>query len=472
MRIIPLYKWNKGLHTMKLSQTQFMNQPWAGGVTLLACVIVAMLLANLPLTSHFYHEFLETSLSMTISNETFTISFPEEMTVEKFINDILMVVFFFTVGLEIKREVVCGELSSVKKALLPVIAAAGGMAIPALFYTLFNIGTTTAGGWGIPTATDIAFAVGIMSILGNKVPVSLKVFLTALAIADDLGAILVVAFFYGGDINLPLLFISLLLLGGVFIMNKLGEKRMAFYLVPAIVIWFLFYYSGIHSTMSGVVMAFMIPMDARFSRSYLNRSNRKYLTRLSRYDDDEFEQGVPFPNGPQRHCLRRMSYINNNSIGMSYRLEHALNPWVNFLIMPIFALANAGVVIPDVSFFNIFQALPLEGVGFVGMGIFFGLLLGKPIGITLASFIAIKSKIGAMPEGASWKMLFAVACLGGIGFTMAIFVDTLSFGELDPDATEMLRSSGKIAVLLGSLCAGILGSVLISLFYRMENSKK
>ncbi len=472
MRIIPLYKWNKGLHTMKLSQTQFMNQPWAGGVTLLACVIVAMLLANLPLTSHFYHEFLETSLSMTISNETFTISFPEEMTVEKFINDILMVVFFFTVGLEIKREVVCGELSSVKKALLPVIAAAGGMAIPALFYTLFNIGTTTAGGWGIPTATDIAFAVGIMSILGNKVPVSLKVFLTALAIADDLGAILVVAFFYGGDINLPLLFISLLLLGGVFIMNKLGEKRMAFYLVPAIVIWFLFYYSGIHSTMSGVVMAFMIPMDARFSRSYLNRSNRKYLTRLSRYDDDEFEQGVPFPNGPQRHCLRRMSYINNNSIGMSYRLEHALNPWVNFLIMPIFALANAGVVIPDVSFFNIFQALPLEGVGFVGMGIFFGLLLGKPIGITLASFIAIKSKIGAMPEGASWKMLFAVACLGGIGFTMAIFVDTLSFGELDPDTTEMLRSSGKIAVLLGSLCAGILGSVLISLFYRMENSKK
>ncbi len=472
MRIIPLYKWNKGLHTMKLSQTQFMNQPWAGGVTLLACVIVAMLLANLPLTSHFYHEFLETSLSMTISNETFTISFPEEMTVEKFINDILMVVFFFTVGLEIKREVVCGELSSVKKALLPVIAAAGGMAIPALFYTLFNIGTTTAGGWGIPTATDIAFAVGIMSILGNKVPVSLKVFLTALAIADDLGAILVVAFFYGGDINLPLLFISLLLLGGVFIMNKLGEKRMAFYLVPAIVIWFLFYYSGIHSTMSGVVMAFMIPMDARFSRSYLNRSNRKYLTRLSRYDDDEFEQGVPFPNGPQRHCLRRMSYINNNSIGMSYRLEHALNPWVNFLIMPIFALANAGVVIPDVSFFNIFQALPLEGVGFVGMGIFFGLLLGKPIGITLASFIAIKSKIGAMPEGASWKMLFAVACLGGIGFTMAIFVDTLSFGELDPDATEMLRSSGKIAVLLGSLCAGILGSVLILLFYRMENSKK
>ena len=437
MRLIPLYTWNKGLHSMKLSQTHFMNQPWASGVTLLVCVIVAMLLANLPTTSQLYHEILETSLTMTISNDTFTVSFPQDMTVEKFINDILMVVFFFTVGLEIKREVVCGELSSVKKALLPVIAAAGGMAVPALFYTFFNAGTSTVGGWGIPTATDIAFAVGIMSILGNKVPVSLKIFLTALAIADDLGAILVVAFFYGGDINLPLLFIAIVLIGAILLMNKLGEKRMMYYLVPAIAVWFLFYYSGIHSTMSGVVMAFMIPMDARFSRSYLNRSNKKYLMRIARYDYDKFEQGIPFPNGPQRHCLRRMSYINNNSIGMSYRLEHALNPWVNFLIMPIFALANAGVVIPD----------------------------------TLASFIAIKCKVGVMPEGASWKMLFAVACLGGIGFTMAIFVDTLSFGELDVAATDMLRSSGKIAVLLGSLCAGILGSLLISIFHKLESTK-
>lgn len=471
MRLIPLYTWNKGLHSMSLSGRSFMKQPWASGVTLLACVIVAMLLANLPSTAHYYHEILETSLSMSISNESFSISFPQDMTVEKFINDILMVVFFFTVGLEIKREVMCGELSSVKKALLPVIAAAGGMLAPALIYTLFNIGTSTAGGWGIPTATDIAFAVGIMSILGNRVPISLKIFLTALAIADDLGAILVVAFFYGGNIDVPLLLVALVILGGIYLMNKLGEKRMMYYLIPAIVVWFLFYYSGIHSTMSGVVMAFMIPMDARFNRSYLNRSNHKYLTRIARYDDDEFEKGIPFPNGPQRHCLRRMSYINNNSIGMSYRLEHALNPWVNFLIMPIFALANAGVVIPDISFFNIFQSLPLENVGFVGMGIFFGLLIGKPIGIAIASFIAIKCKVGAMPEGASWKMLFAVSCLGGIGFTMAIFVDTLSFGELDPATTDMLRSSGKIAVLLGSLCAGILGSLLISLFAKMEASK-
>lgn len=476
MRLIPIYRWNKGLHTMKLSGKNFMDQPWSGGVTLLLCVIIAMLLANLPATSHLYHEFLETELSMHIKSTNGAIDwvFPQEMTVEKFINDILMVIFFFTVGLEIKREVVCGELSSPKKALLPVIAAAGGMAAPALIYILFNQGTLTAGGWGIPTATDIAFAVGIMSILGNKVPVSLKIFLTALAIADDLGAILVVALFYGGDINFGLLGVAVILLILIFIMNKLGEKRMMHYLIPAVVVWFLFYYSGIHSTMSGVVMAFMIPMDARFSRAYLNRSNKKYLARLSRYDNIEFEEGVSFPNGPQRHCLRRMSYITNNSIGMSYRLEHALNPWVNFLIMPIFALANAGVVIPDISFFNIFQALDIpsvDNIGFVGMGIFFGLVLGKPIGITLASFIAIKCKIGAMPANASWKMLFAVACLGGIGFTMSIFVDTLSFGELAPQVTDTLRSSGKIAVLMGSLSAGILGSVLISVFSKFESKK-
>ncbi len=464
-----MYTWNKRLHGMGLSWKTFMNQPWAGGVTLLLCVIVAMLLANLPATAHIYHQFLETHLTAQIKSPDGSINwiFPKDMTVEKFINDILMVVFFFTVGLEIKREVVCGELSNVKKALLPVIAAAGGMAMPALIYTLFNHGTITAGGWGIPTATDIAFAVGIMSILGNRVPVSLKIFLTALAIADDLGAILVVAIFYGGSIDLPLLCLALVIVAAVLIMNILGEKRLFLYLLPAIVVWFLFYYSGIHSTMSGVVMAFLIPMDARYKRSYFNRSLVKYKNKLAAPMSVSDEED--FPNAYERHCLRRLSHISNNSIGMSYRLEYKLNPWVNFCIMPIFALANAGVVIPDVSFFNIFQSLPgIVGAGHVGMGIFFGLLLGKPIGITLASLIAIKLKVGEMPDKATWKMMFAVACLGGIGFTMSIFVDTLSFSGLG-EATETLRSSGKIAVLLGSLCSGIMGSILIMFFHKMEN---
>jgi NhaA family Na+:H+ antiporter len=456
-----------------------MKQPWAGGVTLLACVIIAMLLANLPATRELYRAILETDMTISIKSPIDPLtglraiewSFPKDMNLEKFINDILMVIFFFTVGLEIKREVVCGELSSVQKAMLPVIAAAGGMAMPALIYTLFNHGTITAGGWGIPTATDIAFAIGIMSILGKRVPISLKIFLTALAIADDLGAILVVALFYGGAINLTLLLIAFIFIAIVLMMNTMKEKRMTYYLVPAICIWFLFYYSGIHATMSGVVMAFLVPMDARFSKAYFIRSLKKYQRRLKESEDEEFEEAEPFPNGTQRHCLRRLGYISDNAIGMSYRLEHALNPWVNFLIMPIFALANAGVVIPDISFFNIFQDLPsISGEGFVGMGIFFGLLLGKPIGITLASWIAIKMKVGAMPERATWSMLFAVACLGGIGFTMSIFVDTLSFDGLG-EATATLRSSGKIAVLLGSLSSGILGSLLIMLVNKVEQHK-
>ena len=215
MALIPIYWWNKEVHNFRISQDKFSKQPWAQGVVLLACVVVAMLLANLPFTKHIYHAVLETRLFAGIQSPDGTIdwNFPRGMTVEKFINDILMVIFFFTVGLEIKREVVCGELSSFKKAILPVIAAFGGVAVPAIIYTVVNHGTIAASGWGIPTATDIAFAVGILSILGDRVPVSLKVFLTALAIADDLIAILVVAFFYGGAINLPLLGISLLVIG-------------------------------------------------------------------------------------------------------------------------------------------------------------------------------------------------------------------------------------------------------------------
>ena len=473
MKLIPSFAWHKGLHKMHKDSKAFMEQPWASGGILIVCVIIAMLLANLPWTRELYQKILETSLSMSIQSPTDPVTgmraidwvFPHEMTVERFINDILMVVFFFTVGLEIKREVVCGELSSMKKAMMPVIAAAGGMAVPAIIFTVFNHGTHGASGWGIPTATDIAFAVGIMSILGNRVPVSLKVFLTALAIADDLGAILVVAIFYGGHVNLGLLCIALVLVAGVLIMNKMGEKRMAYYLVPAIAIWFLFYYSGVHSTMSGVVMAFLIPMEARYTHAYLKRRTRQYHERMVEYEEkgDEVE-GLPFPNAIQRHCLRRISHISLGSMGMSYRLEHALAPWVNFVIMPIFALANAGVEIPDLSYFNIFQYSP--DYGSVGMGVFFGLLLGKPIGITLASYLAIKGKFGEMPSNATWKMLFAVACLGGIGFTMSIFVDTLSFGDVPHEVTEHLRATGKIAVLLGSLSAGILGSILITTFHK------
>ena len=428
-----------------------------------------MLLANLPFTKVLYHEILETRIQLHLmsSDGALDVLFPRDLTVEKLINDVLMVIFFFTVGLEIKREVAHGELSSMKKALLPVIAAFGGVIAPALIFTIVNHGTAAASGWGIPTATDIAFAVCILSVLSDKVPVSLKVFLTALAIADDLIAILVVALFYGGNINLPLLGLAVLIILFTMLLRSLGEKHMFPYILCAVIVWALFYYSGIHATMSGVVMAFLIPAKSRYNKALYLHNRNKYIARLDEYDGIDNE---PFPNGPQKHCLRRLESIAHGTMDMSYRVEHVLSPWVNYLIMPIFALANAGVEISDPSYFNVFAYD--AALGSASMGIFLGLVLGKPLGITLFSWLAIKLKIGAMPEHAGWPMFFAVACLGGIGFTMSIFVDTLSFGNLLPNVTEHLRNAGKIAVLMGSLCAGLLGSMLIILVNKVHVAQK
>ena len=469
MRLIPIYTWNKGVHYVGEHGNKFRKQPWAQGVLLLGCVVVAMLLANLPFTKHFYHSFLETTFTLHIANPDGSINWfiPRDMTVEKFINDVLMMVFFFTVGLEIRREIAYGELSSPKKAMMPVIAAFGGVIMPALIYTLINHGTPASSGWGIPTATDIAFAVCILSVLGDKVPVSLKVFLTALAIADDLIAILVVAIFYGGSINFGLLGIALAVILLTIGLRRLGEKKLFPYLLLAFVVWVLFYYSGIHATMSGVVMAFLIPSSPRYNKSQFLHKWTKYYNEFHEVAD------IPsnaFPNGPQRHCIKQMNNIGRGSMDMTYRLEDTLSPWVNFIIMPVFALANAGVEIADVSYFNVFQYNP--AFGSVSMGIFLGLLLGKPVGITLFSWAAIKARVGEMPSKASWPMFFAVACLGGIGFTMSIFVDTLSFGDQSPELMSHMRDAGKIAVLLGSICAGVLGTVLVNMVHKMQNRKK
>lgn len=461
MRLFSLFSWVRKYHLMGIRRRSFMEAPWAGGVVLLVCVALAMLLANLPFTKDYYHELLETDLSLVVKSPSGLIDwvFPEGMTVEKFVNDILMVVFFFAVGLEIKREIVCGQLSSVKKAVLPVLAALGGMIAPAVIFTIFNHGTLAANGWGIPTATDIAFAVGILSMLGDRVPVSLKIFLTALAIADDLGAIVVIALFYGGEMHLLCLFIALLIMAGVYMMNRMGEKRMFFYMVPAVVVWSLFYYSGVHSTLAGVAMAMLIPMQPRYTKEYfahkMNSLKNAFL-KVEHFDEE-------FPNELHRYYLRQVTALSTESVGMSYRLEHALTPYVTFLIMPIFALANAGVEISSVEYFNIFKYS--QDLGSVGMGVFFGLLLGKPIGIFAASWLSVKLHIAEMPEKSTWKMLFAVACLGGIGFTMSIFVDSLAYNHAE------IIDRGKIAILMGSMAASILGSVLILLFSKKTENK-
>mgnify|MGYP003292732824 CR=1 FL=1 len=328
MKLIPIYSWNKTVIKFNSRTNRISKQPWFQGVLLLICVIAAMLLANLPATQHLYHDILNTNLQLHVFNESGDIAFPREMTVEKFINDILMVIFFFTVGLEIKREIADGELSTPRKALMPVIAAFGGVIAPALIFAIINGGTQAFGGWGIPTATDIAFAVCILSVLGDKVPVSLKVFLTALAIADDLIAILVVALFYGGAINFTLLGISFFIIFLTIIMRRMGEKRMFPYLLMAILVWGLFYYSGIHATMSGVVMAFLIPSAPRFSKIQYYHKRELYNSKIDALDSIDNEN---FPNGPQKHYLRAMADTEKGVMDLSYRAEHTLSSWVNFI---------------------------------------------------------------------------------------------------------------------------------------------
>ena len=433
-----------------------MQAPWAGGIVLIVCVVVAMLLANLPATSHLYHRLLHMELGLWIDGNLF----PENMNLEKFVNDGLMVVFFFTVGLEIRREISHGELSTPKKAILPVVAALGGMLVPASIYALFNAGTAVANGWGIPTATDIAFAIGIMSLLGDRVPISLKVFLTALAVADDLGAIFVIAIFYGETPNMVLLGIALVIMVGIYVMRRMGEFRMLAYLIPACIVWILFYYSGVHATISGVAMAMLIPTQPRYSHSY-------FLHKA-----DIIERGIKSLEGAENqneaeeqrlYYLRRMTQISNGSQGMSHRMEQLLMPYVNFIIMPIFALVNAGVHIPSAEYFNIFEYSP--ELGSIGMGIFFGLVVGKPLGISLFSFLAVKLGVADKPAGSTWSMLIAVACLGGIGFTMSIFVDNLAFDKV---THQEFIDMGKIAILMASTMAALIGAAVIALETRKK----
>ena len=454
MNIFSSYRRARTVYRLSRGVNNFLGAPWAGGVVLLVCVVIAMLLANLPWTAHLYHEVLETKLELWISNHDTSVNwlFPSDMTVEKFVNDILMVIFFFTVGLEIKRELVCGQLSSVKRAILPVVAAAGGMLAPALIYLCFNFGTGAMNGWGIPTATDIAFAIGILSILGDRVPVSLKVFLTALAIADDLGAILVIALFYGGQVQFLYLLLAIVIMVFVYLMGRAGEKRMFCYFVPSVLVWVLFYYSGIHSTLSGVAMAMLIPMKPRYNKSGFLRKVRHLYGRI---EEMAASDGV-FTEEELHESLRHLGQLSTRSAAMSERLEHVLNPYVTFLIMPIFALANAGVEITSAEYLNIFHYTP--ELGSIGMGVFFGLLLGKPVGIFAASYCAVKCHLAEIPQGGTWKMLFAVACLGGIGFTMSIFVDSLAF----PAGNDLI-DRGKIAILMGSFAAAVLGCILILL---------
>lgn len=419
--------------------THFFHSPMAGGVVLIVCTIVALVLSNLEATGEWFHHLWLTPFSLGF--EGFGLTKPFEL----WINDALMAVFFFAVGLEIKREIVAGELRSIGQASLPIAAAVGGMVVPALIFVFFNAGSDTLRGWGIPMATDIAFALGILMMLGKRVPVSLKIFLTALAIVDDLGAILVIALFYSSELD----WTALISAAGVFaflvVLNRMNVHKMRWYLVPAVALWVLFLKSGIHATIAGVLIAFVIPASSRYSKELFTAGGKKLLERFKAQDRDRTEV---LSNEEQHATLQDMRVLARGAISPIQRLEFALHPCVTFLIMPLFALANAGVVFSSDAVAGLTSAPSL--------GIIVGLVVGKPVGILLFSWLVVRLHWASMPVGATWNKLAGVAMLGGIGFTMSIFIDNLAFAG---DAG--LVSLGKIAILVASVLAGVLGSLML-----------
>lgn len=441
MAKVTSYRRTKNWYLFTQRSRHFLSSQWAGGVMLVIFAAVAMILANLEATKHIYHHILTTDMGFEFGDWNFT------MNIEQWINDALMVVFFFAVGLEIKREIVAGQLSNIKQASLPIAAAVGGMVLPALIYFALNNTTEYEAGWGIPMATDIAFAIGVLSLLGNKVPISLKIFLTALAIVDDLGAILVIAIFYTSQINFVLLLSGAAILVILFMLNRRGVTNLTVYIVPGIVLWFLFLNSGVHATIAGVLLAMAIPTKPRFSKKYFIYKVRYFLEDFKFHDRAELQV---LSNDHQHHDLCHVSTIASSSVSPAQRMEHALAPFVTFVIMPVFALANAGVEIISLSDLHIFGNTQT-------LGIFLGLVVGKPLGILLFCYLSVKLGWAVLPEASNWKYLFAVGCLGGIGFTMSIFIDTLAF------AGTRYVDTGKIAILIASLAAAVVGALVINI---------
>lgn len=417
----------------------FMQSPLAGGTLLILCAIVALTLSHIPATAQWFHDIWE--VPFTIGFEGFSITH----TAKEWINDALMAVFFFAVGLEIKREIIAGQLRSFRQASLPIAAAIGGMLVPAAIYAFFNNGLDSAAGWGIPMATDIAFALGILAMFSSRVPLSLKIFLTALAVVDDLGAILVIALFYSSTINFIMLGVAALVFTFLIMLNVFNVYKMRWYLIPAIALWVLFLNSGIHATIAGVLIAMTMPATSKYSKSHFIGRSRELL---KSFTTNNIRRVTVMCNHNQHHAVEELRMIARNTISPVQRLEHSLYGVVAFFIMPIFALANAGVVVSGEDLAQI--------AGPQGLGIGLGLVIGKPLGILLFSVLVIKTGVARMPEGATWRTIIGVGCLGGVGFTMSIFIDMLAF-----PAGSQLIDYGKMAILMASFIAAIVGAAVL-----------
>lgn len=429
----PIDKLNKPLQ-------KFIQNEKAGGIVLGISVIIALILANSPL-SHAYHQFFEHKIGFQFNGKSFL-----EYSIHHWINDGLMAIFFFVVGLELKREIVGGELSNPRKALLPIGAAIGGMLVPAIIYFVLNPTGEAQNGWGIPMATDIAFALGVLYLLGNKIPLSLKVFLTALAIVDDLGAVLVIAFFYTSDISTLSLLIGLGFVLIMYIGNKMGVRNVLFYAIIGIVgVWTAFLLSGVHATIASVLAAFTIPADMKIKENLYITKIQNYLTKFKSIDPKD---KIPTLTNEQLHILDEVKKDTNDIIPPLQRLEHVMHPFVTFLIIPIFALANAGVSVA-IDFEQLFSTN-------VTLGVSLGLLVGKVVGVVGFTLLFVKLKIAPFPNGMNIRNLLGLALLAGIGFTMSLFITSLAF------TNEEHIIQAKIGIFFASIVAGILGYLILN----------
>ncbi|WP_432738676.1 Na+/H+ antiporter NhaA [Maridesulfovibrio sp. FT414] len=418
---------------------EFVRVESSGGLVLIAATAIALIWANSPL-GDLYETFK--NIPLTVGAGKFILSKPAIL----WINDGLMAVFFFLVGLEIKREILVGELNSLRQASLPIFAAVGGMAVPAVIYALFNSGASSADGWGIPMATDIAFSLGVLSMLGDRVPLSLKVFLTAVAIVDDIGAILVIAVFYSSGISLLAIGIGIVVFFGMLLLNRIGVRAPLPYLLLGIIMWLAFLKSGVHATVAGVLAAMTIPASTRICCKDFVGSMSGHL---EDYDNAAGDGAVTISNKQMLSALGLMSKDVLKASPPLKRIEHNLHYWVAFAIMPIFALANAGINISG------------EGAGIdlfhpVSLGIFFGLIGGKVIGICLASWASIRLGLADMPRGMSPGHFFGASLLAGIGFTMSIFIATLAWDDSSPFIVN-----AKFSILAASVVAGLLGFLVL-----------
>lgn len=421
---------------------RFFKREATSGIILMLAAAAAMIIANSPLYSA-YHHLWETRIGFSIG------SFTLEKSLHHWINDGLMSIFFFVVGLEIKREVLVGELASLRQAALPIAAALGGMIVPAAFYILFNAGSPGASGWAIPMATDIAFALGCLALLGKGVPSGILIFLTALAIVDDLGGILVIALFYTDQLSVSALIEAFILLGISFLMNRSGVRATFPYVIVGLFLWFALLKSGIHATVAGILLAMTIPASTAIRHSEFIRKIEEQLLHLQGNKEGATHCALELDEAEKQSVIQSLEKACSDAEAPLEHIEHSLHPWVVYLIMPLFAFANAGVKLD-------FGSLSSVVANPVFLGTIFGLVAGKQIGVFFFSWLTVKAGLASLPEGVRWGHIYGVSILAGIGFTMSLFIGNLAF--LD---NQTMLETAKLGVLAASILSGILGLAIL-----------